>query len=210
MTNGLRVKDLSLAALMLCGAGCAPKIYRFDVLPYTLCVGTKAVVTWQIKGTPELTLTPDASPVSTQPLTYAPLVETKFVLHAKEGGAQATASTSVTVYPAGGIGTNNMVFNPTCAGKALTAVVNRPATEWDPRIRVKRVSSDQGRNLTIAHEGRTATLTTAAPSTTAFDGTSIAGTWNLTAPLQVNEQCSDPKAPPLTLVRLTHHIVCSK
>ena len=57
------------AGLCLWGpAGCAPKIYRFDVLPYAVCVGTPSTVSWHIKGKPELTLTPPSQPISTKPL----------------------------------------------------------------------------------------------------------------------------------------------
>ena len=85
------------AGLCLWGpAGCAPKIYRFDVLPYAVCVGTPSTVSWHIKGKPELTLTPPSQPISTKPRVYAPTVETKVVLRVRRGPhPDQTAPTSM-------------------------------------------------------------------------------------------------------------------
>jgi hypothetical protein len=74
----------------------------------------------------------------------------------------------------------SIAFTMSCEGDRLIAILPRPATDWDPKIRLETVASDGSRDMTVEHDGRSATLTSSAPSTSAFQDAPMARTWKLT------------------------------
>jgi len=104
---------------------------------------------------------------------------------------------------------DDLPFRPQCAGGALVAVLDRPVEEWDRRLVVHAVSSDE-RMLTVEHEGRVQTLTPQHPATDAFRGTRLGGPWRVTTPLGPSERCGDATSPPPDLLTLTVGVGCAR
>lgn len=200
-------------ALFLFGvAGCAPKIARFDVLPVRVCEGTPSVVTWEISGSPELTTAPAIQPLPGEPLRYQTTEDTVFTLHVTRWPYQnpEVSETEVRVHRTPPPARELVSIEMKCEGGSLVGILPRPATLWDPRIRLETVASDGSREITVEHEARTAALTASAPSSSVFQGATMAGTWKLTTPLRPNERCGDPTAAPPARIILTAQFVCAR
>lgn len=202
------------ALLLVALAGCAPKIARFDVLPHHVCARTPSAVTWKISGTPDLHLAPPLKPLAKQPLIYAPEIDTVFTLRVKRWPRKPKVSeTEVTVYPftRTQVSDDELPFRLSCEDGILTGILDRPLSEWDSKlVVVGTVGSDDARDLTVQHDGHSVTLTADMPSTTAFQGTPVAGIWRLSAPLLTAERCGSPAAAPPALIILTAQLSCSR
>jgi hypothetical protein len=213
MTHVRKVAGHCCAALfLLVVAGCAPTIARFDVLPARVCEGTPSVVTWEISGSPELTTTPAIQPLQGEPLRYQATEDTVFTLHVTRWPYQnpQVSETEVRVHRTPPPVREPIAFAMKCEDSSLVGILPRPATLWDPRIRLGTVASDGSREMIVEHEARTATLTASAPISSAFQGATMAGTWKLTTPLGANERCGDPAAAPPARVILTTDFVCAR
>jgi hypothetical protein len=200
-------------ALFLFGvAGCAPKIARFDVLPVRVCEGTPSVATWEISGSPRLTTAPAIQPLPGEPLRYQPTEDTVFTLQVTRWPYQnpEVSETEVRVHRTPPPVREPIAFEMECEGGSLVGILPRPATLWDPRIRLETVASDGSREMTVEHEARTATLTVPAPSSSAFQGVAMSGTWKLTTALRPNERCGDPAAAPPARIILTTQFACAR
>ena len=199
------------AALLLGVAACAPKVTRFDVLPFHVCEGTPSTVTWEISGSPKLTTMPAIQPLPGQPMRYQAIEDTVFKLKVRRWPYNPKVSeTEVRVHQTPVPVRESIAFTLTCEGDHLHAILPRPATDWDPKIRLETVASDGSRDTTVEHEGRSATLTASAPTTSAFQGAPMAGTWKLTTPLRPAERCGDPAAAPPARIILTTQFVCAR
>jgi hypothetical protein len=211
MTNPGKTARGWAAVLFLGVAGCGPKVTRFDVLPFHVCEGTPSAVTWDISGTPELTTTPAIQPLPGQPLRYLATEDTLFKLQVTRWPYDPQVSeTEVIVHQTEAPLRESIAFTMSCETDRLTAVLPRPATDWDPKIRLETVASDGSRDMTVEHDGRSATLTSSAPSTSAFQDAPMAGTWKLTLPLRPTERCGDPRAAPPARIILTTRSVCAR
>lgn len=202
----------SVALFVLGIAGCAPKIVRFDVLPVHVCEGTTSAVTWEISGTPELTTEPAIPPLAGEPLRYQATEDTLFTLRVTRWPYPnpQVSETEVRVHRTPPVVSERIVFSMKCEGNSLAGILPRPETEWDPRIRLETVAADGAREITVEHEGRSATLTASALRSSAFQGTPMAGTWKVTTPLGANERCGDPVAGPPARILLTTQLMCAK
>ena len=200
------------AAVLLLGvAACAPKVTRFDVLPFHVCEGTPSAVTWEISGSPELTTMPAIQPLPGPPVRYQAIEDTVFTLQVRRWPYNPKVSeTEVRVHQTPAPVREPIAFTMTCEGDRLLAILPRPATDWDSKIRLETVASDGSRDMTVEHEGRSATLTASAPTTSAFQGAPMAGTWKLTTPLRPTERCGDPAAAPPARIILTTQFVCAR
>jgi hypothetical protein len=211
MTNAGKTARGWAVVLLLGVAGCAPKVTRFDVLPFHVCEGTPSAVTWDISGTPELTTTPAIQPLPGQPLRYQATEDTLFKLQVTRWPYNPKVSeTEVIVHQIQAPVTESIAFTMSCEGDRLIAILPRPATDWDPKIRLETVASDGSREMTVEHEARSAMLTTSAPSTNAFHGATMAGPWKLTTLLGSTERCGDPRAAPPARIILTTRSVCPR
>ena len=206
-----RVLRCWASGFLLGVSGCAPTITRFDVLPFHACEGTPSAVDWDISGTPELTTTPAIQPLPGQPLRYQATEDTLFKLQVTRWPYNPKVSeTEVIVHQTQAPQSESIAFTMRCEGDRLIATLPRPATDWDPKIRLETVASDGSRDMTVEHDGRSATLTSLAPSTSAFQDAPMAGTWKLTMPLRPTEGCGDPRAAPPVRIILTTRSVCAR
>lgn len=145
MTNAGKTARCWAAVLLLAVAGCAPKVTRFDVLPFRVCEGTPSEVTWDLSGSPELTTAPAVQPLPGQPVRYQATEDTLFTLQARRWPYNPDiAETEVRVHQTPPPVREPIAFTMTCEGDRLFAVLPRPATAWDPKIRLETVSSDGG------------------------------------------------------------------
>ena len=201
------------AVLFLLGvAGCAPTIARFDVLPVHVCEGTPSLVTWETSGSPELKTAPAIQPLPGEPMRFQATEDTLFTLQVKRWPYPnpAVSETEVRVHQTPAPVREPIAFQMNCEGSSLVGILPRPTTHWDPKIRLETVASDGSREITVEHEARTATLTASTPSSSAFQGTPMAGTWKLTTTLGANERCGDPAAAPPARIILTTRFVCAR
>ena len=214
MTNtGKTLRGCSVALCLLATTGCAPTITRFDVLPVHVCEGTPLLVSWEASGSPELTTAPAIQPLPGEPLRYQATEDTVFTLRVSRWPYQnpQVSETEVVVHRTPPLVREPIAVQMQCeAGNSLVGTLSRPATQWDPRIRLETVASDGARQLTVEHEARTATLTKAAPSSNALQGTTMAGTWKVTTPLGANERCGDPAAAPPARIILNATFMCAR
>ena len=201
------------AILFLLGfVGCAPAIARFDVLPVHVCAGTPSIVTWETSGSPELTIAPPIQPLPGEPIRYQATEDTVFTLQVKRWPYPnpAVSETEVRVHQTPAPARESIAFQMNCEGSNLIGNLSRPATHWDSRIQLETVAADGSREITVEHEGRTATLTASMSSSSAFQGAPMAGTWKLTTPLGPNERCGDPAAGPPARIILTTRFMCAR
>jgi hypothetical protein len=196
--------------LVIVASGCAPKITQFDVAPTHVCEGTPSLVTWAITGTPELTTDPAIQPLPGQPLRFQVTEDTVFTLRAKRWPEKPDVSQSeVRFHRTPPPVREPIVVKLTCEDSNLVGTLPRPATEWDPKIRLETVASDGSRDVDVDHERHHATLTVEAPSTDAFRGAPMAGDWKVTTPLRPYEHCGDPTSAPPSRIILTTQFVCA-
>jgi hypothetical protein len=193
---------LGLCALLVVAlasaAGCAPKIHRFTVTPSHVCAGTPVTLDAQVTGTPTLTIDP---PLAEQPgHVYVPQATTHFVVSVRRWPSKkrAGSETEVRVFPGTG-DPDEITAKVRCDGGTVSGTQSRDAREWDPRLQVTVVESGEDREVTLAHAGRTARLTTQAPTTRAFEGTSPGGDWTISSPLRPGETCESGAAMPTNL-----------
>jgi len=213
LTDVPKAARSSCAALLLLSvAGCAPQISRFDVLPVHVCEGTPSAVTWEISGSPELTTTPAIQPLPGEPLRYQAIEDTVLTLRVTRWpySNPQVSETEVIVYRTPPLVREPVAFQMQCEDNSLVGILPRPATQWDPKIRLETVASDGSREITIEHEGRSATLAASTLSSNAFQGTPMAGAWKVTTPLGPNERCGDPAAAPPARIILTTHLMCMR
>lgn len=189
---------------------CAPTISRFTATPHEVCPGTPVQIAWRVSGgSAKLTTDPPLSSQSDE--SYVPTTTTQFILTVEPLlGKPKSRETEATVYTgiAGEPQPSEIAFMPPCQRGGVVATAERPLAEWDPRLTVGWVETNEERDLTLSHEGRQATLTAGQPGTQAFDGTQLAGTWSLVIPLLPSESCDGTGDLPPDLFIVTAHVRC--
>lgn len=207
-----RTTFIVLALVVSVGAGCAPHICQFAVMPHHICPGTAVTASWDADGHAALTTDP---PLGAQPATkptYIPSTDTTFTLTVTRWPHTPQVSqTAVTVFGAAqpGEGAEDEIpFELQCADRSLKGISDRPLDGWDAHLTVTTVASDESRALQVEHEGRADTLTPGHPTTDVFGGTHLVGQWYVSTPLLSGERCGDPTAPPPDLVTVTVGVGC--
>ena len=211
-----RMRQGSLAASVavagLAAGSCATKIHSFTVTPHEICVGTPVKVDWSVKGgRARVTTNPAINPQTDR--MYLPSTTTQFIITVKPWiGKPKSKETAATVYTgtASQPETSEMGFRTRCEGNSLLGSFDRQLTEWDPRLTVGLVESGEGRDVTVNHQGKQATLTAQQPSTNAFDGTKLGGSWSVTVPLLPSERCDGTGSKLPNLIILTAHARCGE
>lgn len=186
---------LLVAVPLLVGPACAPKVLKFEVTPSHVCARTPVKLDMQVVGTPSVTINPPLTEQAGH--TYVPITTTHFVLSVlrwphKPCGSEA----EVKVMPGNPAEPDEITASVACETDKLIGTVPRPPAEWDPRLKVTTVESGEDREVLVTHEGRSARLTPASPTTNAFDGTSPGGDWTLSSPLKAAERCEANRPPP--------------
>ena len=208
MQGSIRVVFCSAAlATISCGA----HITRFTVLPHDICTGTTVVAAWKASGgRARISAHP---PLDEHPRrTYLPAETTTFVLTVKPLiGRPDQKPNEVTVFSAtsdhpepDGLSFEDLK----CENGMVTGSADRPFTEWDGKLSVSSIESGDGREVAVTHEGRTATLTAQAPTTSEFKGTKLGGSWSVRVPLLPAEKCDGTGAKPPNLVMITVQVYC--
>ena len=191
-------------------AACAPTISQFTATPHEVCPGTPVQIKWKVSGgSAKLATDPPLSSQSEE--TYVPTTTTQFILTVEPLlGKPKSRETEATVYTgvASQLQPSEIAFMPPCQPGSVVATAERPLAEWDPRLTVGSVETDEERDLTLSHEGRQATLTAGQPGTQVFDGTKLAGSWSLVIPLLPNESCDGTGDRPPDLFIVTAHVRC--
>ena len=199
-------RALVLAVVAAAGVACAAKVARFDIVPSHVCAGTSVKLDMQVKGTPSVTVSP---PLPQEPgQTYIPMTTTRFLLKVRRWPLKPVGSEAeVKVMPGDPPEPDEITASVTCQANKVAGSVQRPAFEWDPRLRVTTVESGEDREISISHAGRSATLTPQNPTTNVFAGTSPSGDWTLRSPLKPGEECGADLAPP-NLLNVSAQVRC--
>lgn len=179
-----------LPAAILLGPGCGAKVLKFDLVPNHVCAGTPVKLDMQVVGTPTVSTSP---PLPQQPgLVYVPTTTTRFVLSVRRWPRKPIGSeTEVKVMPGSPAEADEITANVTCSGDRLSGTVDRSPSAWDPRLKVTTVESGEEGEVLVSHEGRSARLTPASPTTDAFAGTSPGGAWTVSSTLPPGQRCDD-------------------
>lgn len=197
---------LLLGVALLGAPACAPKVLKFEVTPSHVCSGTPVKLNIQVAGTATITTTPALPHQPGQ--TYIPTTTTHFVVSVSRWPRKPAGSeTEVKVMPGNPAEPDEITANVSCQADKVAGTVPRTASEWDTRLKVTTVESGEDREVLVTHEGRSARLTPQSPTTTAFDGTSPGGDWNLSSPLKGGEKCGASPAPP-SLLNVSAHVRC--
>jgi len=205
-----RGSALLLAALMWGASACEPNVRRFSVVPHHVCTGTPVMLAWEVAGCPTVTTDPPLKPRSGR--TYIPTTTTAFTLTARRWPRKPKASqTEAKVYDSAATSPHpdEMPFSMTCRGDSIVGTLERPLAEWDSRLLVATVQSGEDRTVTLGHDGRAATLTALNPTTDTFDGTTLGGTWTVSAPLLASESCDGTAHRPTDLILVTAYARCA-
>lgn len=202
----LRWQCLLMAVPLLAGPACASKVLKFEVAPSHVCAGTPVKLDVLVVGTPSLTISPPLTEQAGH--TYLPTTTTHFVLSVRRWPRKPAGSeVQVKVMPGNHAEPDEITASVVCqTDKLLGTVVRRPA-EWDSRLRVTTLESGEEREVLVTHEGRSARLTPASPTTNAFDGTSPGGDWTLSSPLKAGERCRASPPPP-SLLNVAAQVRC--
>jgi len=210
--SSARIAVIVLLVCLMAG-GCAARINRFVVAPHHLCSGTAVRVDWDAAGRASLTTDPPLQPQAGG-RTYAPSTSTVFTLTAKRWPRKpAVSQAEATVLQTGaGAGAEDqdpdeLPFQMSCSEGRLVGTLTRPVSEWD-RLLVGTLESDGEREIVVAHDGKEVRLSTRTPSTTAFEGMALGGTWTVTAPLLAPEACGSTTHPPPDLFVISAHVRC--
>ncbi len=193
----VRRKGLTLGVSFTCFcAGCGPSIHSFNAEPNVICHGSPTQLSWDATASGTLTSLPvvtgTGSVESRGSKPFVPEQTTHFHLEVSNWFGHAGGDVDVTVQaPAGDakvIGQSMADPTAACGPTGFSVTVVAPADFWDPKLRVGRVVSQDGRVYHVVHGGRTGDV---APNTgsDAFRGTEVSGTWELTTPLSSGEAC---------------------
>jgi hypothetical protein len=191
-----------LCIVFLNTIGCTPQVTEFAAQPQDICTGTPVIIRWQVKGNAVLSSQPliaDAAlgvvPASGS-ITVVPKKTTLFHLDVKRGFKSTAAEQEVKVIDSDSapktIGQS--LADPSAGCDQTSVWVTDNATHWDPKLRVVRVVSHDGRRYHIEHQGHSGDVSATVPST-AFSGTSVKGKWLLKMELKHGEACGTASIP---------------
>jgi hypothetical protein len=202
------LRSLAYALLALTGlVSCQPKICHFDVVPDNICAASVVHVVADATGRAELGFQPVPRPVPEHPDAYivTEATEAKYVVHGFLHGP-ASQRHGIAVYTGHDAWANELPLQAIdCRDGFFVASVERSSERWDGRMRVAGdVSMHAKRTIVVTHDGRTSTLTPDTPSSDAFKGARIGGTWTFRSPLGANETCAS--IPDLITLRISEGV----
>jgi hypothetical protein len=152
--------------------GCKPKVVRFDVSPLRACAGDTIAIGFKVHGTPSLLVTRrgDSLPDTT---TYTIL--------ARRGGKEKYAQKDVITFPPGS--DKPLAFDvDSVTPDSLFAFDTLSSEVWKQSVTIGGLTSRSGRPIRVKHGGRTAVINVGSPASTAFNGLTVDGAWELAAP----------------------------
>ena len=198
LPRGVRVRVAVLAVATPVSLAACAEIRKFTVIPHEICPGTTVKAAWDITGSPTVRTSPDLKPQSDQ--TYAPTTDTDFTLTAKTLLKSETAPpNTVTLYTGTQAAPKAMaqplVFRTKCVGNVVVAEDRLLPEDWDSKLAISTITSNEDREITIEHEGKQATFTPQSPLSFAFAGTKTLGEWRVTVPLKAGESCTGTTPP---------------
>jgi len=180
-----------------CQVGCGPTIRTFTISPQILCEGESAVIRWDASGDTEVTVTPESPPASPATCAARGREASAYTLVARRGGKEVERELEVLQLHDGGaepiaFGTNAV------EAQAVVASGEKNQELWSNRVSVATVAACAGREIQVKHANRLATLPASGEPSSAFDGTALAGPWELRSPMSAAEQ-NNPRVRPTEL-----------
>jgi hypothetical protein len=192
--SALRVVALALLPGI---CGCAA-VRKFTVTPHEICPGTRVKTDWDVTGRPTVRTSPDLPPESDR--TYAPTANTDFIISAKTLLKTATAPPNTVTLYTGTSGSPRemdqpLTFRSKCIGNLVVAQQDLRPQDWDSKITIESMTSNEDREVTIEHDGKRATLTPQNPASAVFSGSRMVGSWRISLPLKSGETCTGDTPP---------------
>jgi hypothetical protein len=168
-------------------AGCAPNIRNFTISPQTLCEGESALIRWDASGDIDLTVSPEPPPPSSSMCAIRGRATSNYTLIARRNGKERRAA--IEVIQLDDQGTEPVGF-PTSAIVELDVLArgNKDPHLWSDSVRIVTVAACEGRTITVKHADRVASLPSSGAPSSAFDGTVLAGPWEMLSPLSSAER----------------------
>lgn len=184
----------------------------FEVLPRRICRGDTVELRWdEAEDRARLTarpVVPGTRQVDEEGSLRVALNDTTlFRMIAVSDGDTATAAHEVAVFSSG---VSKRFAFPTAplGDSSLVAEGTTADGVWAERIRIGRVAGLDGRDVTVQHAGREATLPADSTLLTAFRGTRVGGPWRLVAPILSHEHLGDPRRAPPARLHLRATLLC--
>jgi hypothetical protein len=185
----LRQRGLMLSLLIVggCQTGCGPTIRNFVISPRALCEGESASIQWDASGNTEMTVSVEPPPASSPTCAIRGRATLNYTLVARRNGKEQRKAVEVVQLTDQG---TEPVGLPTSAivGQDVVAQGNKDPQLWSDRVRVVSVAACDGRSITVKHADRAVALPSSGAPSSAFDGTVLAGPWELLSPLSSAEQ----------------------
>lgn len=197
--NPARALAPALVVISILCAGClAPQIRGFSVLPRVTCGAALPSLAWNTSGDAVLTLEEEPPPPQDPACARSGMVVYRATLVVTHGSdsqlqrlevAHAAANATEPIV----LETRELVGNDVIA---RTQGLADPAAElWGDALEIASVTACGGRPLRVAHGGREAALSPASPTSTALQGTSLGGFWEMRSPLSAEELAVPAKRP---------------
>ena len=172
--------------------GCA-SIDSFHATPRNVCAGDAVNVTWQAKGTVELTSTPPAHQTSAQSsegsAQFVVQESTRFALKASRLFSKKTALADVVMVARESKEFGDLAqCDAPAEGVVLSLVLKNP--QVSSALRVATVTNMNARPIVLRKDNVRVALT-AGETSSAFATQSAAGLWEITAALNPRETCDE-------------------
>ena len=186
------------AAVVACLLGsCGAQVVSFDAAPRHACPGDTVTISWKVKGTASIKLTPPVEGVPSGDvqtdgkLSIKPVRPTMIELSARRLLSSKTAQQEITMDRSALV--TAPLADATCQGDVLTSAVDVNISDHLLVTTVKVREGDE-RSYRVEHLGRHAEL---GPDgeTREFAGTPIKGRWVLATQLSSGEACGTPALP---------------
>ena len=205
----LRQCGLMLSLLIAGGSqtGCGPTIRNFVISPQALCEGESASIQWDASGSTEMTVSVEPPPASSPTCAIRGRATSNYTLIARRNGKEQRKAVEVVQLADQG---TEPVGLPTTAivGQDVVARGSKDPRLWSHRVHVVTVAACNGRSVTVKHADRVVALPSSGAPSSAFDGTVLAGPWELLSPLSSAEQTDRSLRPTQLQIIATFH--CQK
>jgi hypothetical protein len=176
-------------------SACGPKITTFNAEPNVICGGSRVHLSWDATSPGSITASSPTEGIGDidkhGELWVNPKATTRFHLEVSNIFGRDARDVDVSVsQPAESkvLGQSVADASAACDVNGISVTVVAPAGFWDPKLRVAKVTSSDGRPYHVEHDGRAGDVTPSA-SSNAFDGAEVAGEWKLRTPLADGESC---------------------
>jgi len=184
---------LLVASCIGLGACSGPRIYQFDAKPRVLCGKNAPAFAWNTDGEASLDIEAEPSPPQDPSCARTGIDLYEMTLLVRKSSDTVTRRMEV-AHVAGRATEPVAIETQQVVGSEVVASSDKNAGIWNPAVEVVTVVACGGRELHVEHAGRTATLSTGAPSS-AFEGTPLGGLWELRSPLTTDEQTTPSSRP---------------